>query len=123
MSKMFSPPAWHPTATATDRGWVAPETGELLIACKDLCALIKEFNDGKVVEQEVIESTEQAVEPVIVEEVSDEQSDDEVIEDGVTETNDAESKQDDLADAEESAKAPTSKQPAKRGRKPNKGSK
>lgn len=85
MSKMFSPPNWHPTAVATERGWIVPETGELLVACKDLCTRIAEFKAGKITEDEPVKE----------------------IEDAPAETNESEQKQDDLADAEKSEGEPT----------------
>lgn len=123
MSKMFSPPAWHPTAVPTERGWIVPETGELLVACKDLCTLIAEFKAGKITGLDAeSEIALNSVEPV------------KEIEDAPAQANEPEQEQNDLADAEvtegsdegtESGEAeveqPTegvTEEPKRRGRKP-----
>lgn len=72
-----SPPTWFPSAIATDRGWVCPKTGELLVSCnslidtsshKDMLLTKSTKRRGrprkKVVEFETIEPTEDFVESV-----------------------------------------------------------
>lgn len=64
--KNLTPPKWAPYAIATERGWVHPKTGELLISLKGLKSRIeKEQLDAVVLEIET--PTECPVENTFVE--------------------------------------------------------
>lgn len=39
---MQTPPAWAPNAIATDKGWVDPTTGEVLLAIEGLEVTVQE---------------------------------------------------------------------------------
>lgn len=45
--KNLLPPVWAPNAVATDRGWINPNTGEVLISYRGLKTLIKNKNENE----------------------------------------------------------------------------
>lgn len=50
--KNLTPPKWAPYAVATERGWVNPKTGELLISLKGLKSKIEAENPTVVLDLE-----------------------------------------------------------------------
>lgn len=71
MSFLATKPTWFPSAIATDRGWVNPITGELLISIKNLRSRIE---SEQVVETQILspvpETLQQPVsDQIIAEEV------------------------------------------------------
>lgn len=47
--KNLTPPKWAPYAIATERGWVHPKTGELLVSLKGLKSRIEKEQPAAVV--------------------------------------------------------------------------
>lgn len=47
--KNLTPPKWAPYAIATERGWVHPKTGELLISLKGLKSRIEKEQPATIV--------------------------------------------------------------------------
>ena len=45
---MNTKPRWFPTAVPTDRGWINPTTGEVLVAIGNLKTLLSRENTGGV---------------------------------------------------------------------------
>lgn len=43
-ARLFTPPVYAPTAIPTNKGWVDPKTGEVLVSIKNLLDRMKEEN-------------------------------------------------------------------------------
>lgn len=63
--KNLNAPKWAPRAIATDKGWVDPKTGELLVSFRGLKSLIEKYKplvspvlEINEIEQPIIQSVE-----------------------------------------------------------------